>query len=55
MAQIKAGKNAVVSWSVCGRLPGTYVLLARVTLDGASIDSPARLLTITPGGKKPCA
>jgi hypothetical protein len=54
VAQIKAGKNAVVSWSICGRLPGIYVLLARVTFDGASIDSPARLLTITPGGKKPC-
>jgi hypothetical protein len=54
IAQIKPGKSAVVSWSVCGRVVGTYVLLARVTLDGTSIDSPARLLTITSGGKKTC-
>jgi hypothetical protein len=54
ITQIKAGKSATVSWSVCGRLPGTYVLLARVRLDGVSIDSSARLLRIVAGGKKPC-
>jgi hypothetical protein len=55
IAQIKPGKSTSVSWSVCGQLPGTYVLLARVTLDGVSIDSSARLLTVAAGGKKTCS
>ena len=54
VAQIKAGSSATTSWSVCGRVVGVYVLLARVTLDGTSVDSAARVLTITSGGKKAC-
>lgn len=54
LAQIKAGKSAVASWAVCARVAGTYVLLARATADGASIESPARVLTIVPGGRRSC-
>ena len=42
------------SWSVCGLQPGNYVLLARVTVDGASIDSAAVLLSVTGQRKKAC-
>jgi hypothetical protein len=55
ISQLKGGKSATVSWTVCGRTPGTYVLLARVTADTWSVDSDARILTILPGGKKACA
>ncbi len=54
LAQIKAGKSAVVSWSVCARVAGTYVVLARATADGASLESPARVLTIAHGSRRSC-
>ena len=54
LAQVKAGKSAVVSWSVCARVAGTYVVLARATADGASLESPARVLTIAPSGRRSC-
>jgi hypothetical protein len=49
LAQVKPGKNGVVLWAICGRVPGSYLLLVRATVDGTAIDSPARLLTITDG------
>jgi CARDB protein len=52
---LKAGKSATVTWSVCGRTVGSYVLLVRATAGGVSIDSPARVLAIVAGGKKSCA
>ena len=54
IAQLKAGKSTVVSWSICGAVPGSYVVLVRTTESGASIDSAGRVLTITPGAKKAC-
>lgn len=54
IGQLKAGRAAIVSWSVCGSAAGSYVLLARVTVDGLAIDSAARILTITVGGKRAC-
>jgi hypothetical protein len=37
---------------ICGQKPGTYIVLARATLAGNSVDSPARLLTITAGKER---
>jgi hypothetical protein len=54
IAQLKAGKSTTVGWSVCGRLAGSYLVLARVTESGQPIDSPARLLTVSPGGRRSC-
>ncbi len=54
LAKIRAGKSAVVSWAVCARVAGAYVLLARATAGGASIESPARVMTIAPGGRRSC-
>jgi hypothetical protein len=54
ISQLKAGKSSTVSWSVCGQVPGSYVVLARATFDGVSIDSGAVLLTVAAGGRKAC-
>jgi CARDB protein len=55
IAQLKPGKSATVSWSVCGRTVGSYVLLAQVTIGKMAVDSPGRVLTITPNtAKKMC-
>ena len=54
ISQLKPGRAAIVTWSLCGAVAGSYVLLARVMVDETSIDSAARLLTVTPGRKR-CA
>ena len=51
IAQLKPGKVATVSWSVCGASAGSYVLLARATEAGGSVDSGARLLSVVPSRK----
>jgi hypothetical protein len=45
--RLAGGKASTVSWVICGREPGGYVLLASAALGEVSIDSPAVLLTIT--------
>jgi len=50
--QVKAGRTADAKWSICGTRVGSYVIVARATVNGVSIDSDARLLTITLGAKK---
>jgi uncharacterized membrane protein len=54
ISQIKAGKSAAVSWSVCATVPGSYVLLAQVDDDGATIESPARIVSVTGAGRRTC-
>jgi hypothetical protein len=54
IARLKAGQSSMAMWSLCGGTPGTYVVLARATSAGSSVDSPAMLLTITAGSKKSC-
>jgi hypothetical protein len=44
---LQPGHPKSATWSVCGLQAGNYVLLARVTVDGASVDSPAVLLSVT--------
>ena len=44
------GATAVVGWSLCGWRPGAYLVFAEATFGHDVIDSPARLLTVTPGG-----
>jgi hypothetical protein len=48
---LKPGKSTTVSWNLCGRVAGTYVVLARGETGGVFVDSPARLLTIRAGPK----
>ena len=51
---LQPGHPKAASWSVCGLQAGNYVLLARVTIDGASVDSPAVLLSVAGQRKKAC-
>jgi len=51
---LKGGKSATLSWTVCGKAAGSYVLLARVTANGIAVDSLARVLVVVSGGKKAC-
>ena len=48
---LKPGRSTTVTWNLCGRAAGTYVVLARAEIGGVFVDSPARLLTIRPGPK----
>ncbi|HEX5013494.1 MAG TPA: hypothetical protein VFV72_04970 [Candidatus Limnocylindrales bacterium] len=45
--RLAAGKEWGVSWNVCGRVAGAFVLLATARLGQASIDSEAHVLTVT--------
>ena len=54
ISRLRPGQLASISWTVCGQTPGAYVLLARATLDGASVESAARLLTIVADRKGRC-
>jgi hypothetical protein len=54
IVRLQPGQQASVAWAICGQTPGNYVLMARATLAGASIDSPARLLPIVPGKVRGC-
>jgi hypothetical protein len=48
------GGNGFVSWSLCGRTPGAYVVFAEASVGSLVVDSPARLVTVLAGpGKCP--
>jgi hypothetical protein len=46
------GTSTALSWSVCGRRPGSYLVFAEASYSGTVVDSPARLLTVTAGSGK---
>jgi len=52
--KLAPGKEWSVSWTVCGRQAGSFVLLATARLGQVSIDSVAHVLTITPRPGKSC-
>ena len=53
---LKGGKSVKAEWTLCGRVPGTYVVLARVTgrlpAGAFASESPAVLLRVVPGSGK---
>lgn len=55
---LNGGERARVSWSLCGAVPGAYVVLARATGDGPagpfSAEGPAALLRVTGDPRKTC-
>ena len=51
LSQLKAGKSGEVSFKLCGAAVGSYLVLAQAELDGSTIESPARLLMVTEGGR----
>jgi hypothetical protein len=54
ITQVHPDRSRSVSWTVCALQAGNYLLLARVTVDGVSVDSPAVLLSVTGQRKKAC-
>jgi hypothetical protein len=55
IARLLAGRTLTSTWTLCPLEPGNYLVLARATVDGASVESAARLLTVSPGQRKGCA
>jgi hypothetical protein len=41
--------TAATTWALCGRVPGSYLVFAEVAVDGWVVDSPVRLVAVTPG------
>jgi hypothetical protein len=50
--QLKAGKWEAATWTLCGATSGSYVILAQATVDGSTIESAARVVTVIAGGRK---
>lgn len=48
--RLPSGAAGSLLWSLCGRTPGAYLVIAEATLGTLVLDSPARLLTVNPGG-----
>ena len=55
IARLQPGRSATVTWTICALQPGNYLLLARATINGASADSPARLLSVAGERRRGCA
>jgi hypothetical protein len=51
LTQLKGGKVGEASFKLCGAAVGAYLVLAQAQLDGVTIESPARLLVVTEGGR----
>ena len=54
LQQVKGGRSADASFKICAVLVGSYVVLAQATLDGVTVESPARLLVVVEGRPAKC-
>ncbi|HEX3264434.1 MAG TPA: CARDB domain-containing protein [Candidatus Limnocylindrales bacterium] len=55
IARLQPGQVATTSWTICAAQPGNYLLLARVTVDGAVVESAAHLLSVSgPSRRRGC-
>jgi uncharacterized membrane protein len=52
--RIQARHSATASWTVCALQEGNFVVLARATGDGASVDSLARVVSIVGRRNRGC-
>jgi uncharacterized membrane protein len=55
IARLQPGHAAAVSWTLCPTLAGNYLVLARATVDGASAESEARVLTVGEQRRRGCS
>jgi hypothetical protein len=55
IARLQPGHAAAVSWTLCPTLTGNYLVLARATVDGASAESAARVLTVGEQRRRGCS
>ena len=44
--RLAAASGSTLTWTVCGRSPGSYELTARITIGGATLVSPPRVLIV---------
>lgn len=54
ISRLQPGRIASVTWSLCPTRAGNYLVLARASVGGASIESEARLLTVAGQQKRGC-
>ena len=47
IVRLQPGQIATTSWTICAAQAGNYLLLARVTVDGAVVESAAHLLSVS--------
>jgi hypothetical protein len=52
--QLKGGRSAEASFRLCAAATGSYLILAQAQLDGVTIESPARLLSVVDGRQAKC-
>jgi subtilase family serine protease len=55
IARLQPGHAASVSWTLCPTVTGNFIVLARATVDGASVESEARLLTVAGQRRRGCS
>jgi uncharacterized membrane protein len=55
IARLQPGHVATVSWTLCATATGNLLVLARATVDGAAVESEARLLTIAGQRRRGCS
>jgi uncharacterized repeat protein (TIGR01451 family) len=55
IARLQPGHATTVSWTLCPAAVGNILILARATLGGTSVESAARLLTVTGSGRRGCS
>jgi uncharacterized repeat protein (TIGR01451 family) len=54
IGKLQPGRAATVSWSLCAGQQGNYLILARATSGGVSVDSTARLLSVSGTRRSGC-
>jgi hypothetical protein len=54
LSQLKPGRSGDVSVRLCATQPGAYLVLAQATVVDLTIESRARLVTVTAGKKAHC-
>ena len=55
ITRLQPGRTSDSTWTICALQPGNYLVLATATLAGVSIDSLARLLSISGERRRGCA
>lgn len=52
IARLQPGHVASISWNICPTRTGNNLVLARASVDGAAVESPTRLLTVTAAAQR---
>lgn len=55
ISRLQPGRSATISWTLCATATGNFLVLARASVDGASVESEARLLTVEGQRRRGCS